>query len=141
MSNATDNMIEAEKMIRSNILGSIEQLRAITICNGLFQNNNEIIGYRIKCYTTRDDKVRFCIDRGNDCDNDKISTSFLNINPNFEIGILSAKDNKPYYLRHDKNWCQIPAPICREMSDKDLYEDILASYRERMQKMKMRSSQ
>jgi len=138
MSNATDNLIEAEKMIRNNIIGSVEQSRTIEICKLLFLNNNNENDWRIKCYTTDDHKVRFCIDRGNDCSEDKIRTSFLNINPNFQIGILSSDAKKSYFTRHDKNWCIINAPMSRELSDKDIYEDIVDSYHERMQKMRMK---
>lgn len=137
MSNATDNLLEAEKMIRSKIVGTVEQRKTVAICKWLFLINEKQNGYLIKCYTTNDDKVRFCVDRGNDCNKDKVGTSFLNINPYFEVGILSIKDTKPYYKRHDKNWCKIPAPISRELTDKEIHEVIWESYRERMEKMKM----
>jgi hypothetical protein len=135
MSKATDSIIEAEKMIRNFITGSIEQNRTIDICKKLFLYNIGEHGYIVKCYTRDDKSVRFCIDRGHDCDNDKINTIFLCIKSNFQLGVLSSKEKKSYIKVHDRNWDNISGPIARSLSDKEIYEHVLDSFYSKIDKL------
>lgn len=135
MSIATNCLIEAEEMIRSTISGTIEQNRTIGICKLLFLNNKSENPYQIKCYKRDDKSIRFCIDRGNDCNKDKINTIFLCIKSNFQLGVLASEEKNSYLKQHDHNWNTISGPNSRGLSDKEIYEHVLGSFYTKMDKL------
>jgi len=60
MTNATDNLIEAEKMIRSTIRSPVND---VEICRWLFEFNKIEKGFTIKCYRTEIPDISFCIEK------------------------------------------------------------------------------
>jgi hypothetical protein len=79
MSNATDSLIEAEKMIRSTFSKTEEREIALQICHWLLNFNITENRFRIKCYSTRIPDICFCVDSGGDCDSKNIRTWFFRI--------------------------------------------------------------
>lgn len=138
MSNATENLIDAEKMIRSTITGVSEQNRAIRLFKLFLSFNGLDDKYRIKCYTREDASVRLCIDSGSDCDSEKIGTSFLNIKSNFQYGILTSATKYTYLKAHDRNWSIISGPTSRDLSDDTLLKHVMESFLVRMSKMSLK---
>lgn len=138
MSNATDNLFEAEKMIRSTITETVGQKRAIDICNWLLSINNIAKDHLIKCYRANDKSIRYCIDRGHDCEGTKITTIFLAIKSNFQIHIQPPNDIKSY-LKEDWKaiWYYIPGPVSRTLSMEDIQKHILESYSTKLEKLGM----
>jgi len=81
MSNATDNLIEAEKMIRSTFPNLDDQERSLQICSWLFGFNSIEKSFKIKCRRRDIPDICFCIDRHGygDCEPEKVKTWFLSI--------------------------------------------------------------
>jgi len=106
MSNATDNLIEAEKMIRRTFPNVDDQERSLQICRWLFEFNDIENGFKIKCRRRNIPDISFCIDRFGygDCDKEKVNTWF------FAICIKKSQlifrpiiPNKPYLKKESTN--------------------------------------
>lgn len=139
MSNATDNLFEAEKMIRDNFTGSMEKERTMEICKWLFSLNSKGNDHLIKCYKPKDRSIRFCIDRGHDCEGDRIGNTLITtIKGNFQIHILPPKDKLYTYLKPDgKYYRYIPSQYCRTLPMEDIKKHIMESYFTKLQKLGM----
>lgn len=139
MSNATDNLFDAEKMIRDSFTGSMEKERTIEICRWLFSLNSKGKDHVIKCYRPKDQSIRFCIDRGHDCEGDRVSNTLITtIKSNFQIHILPPKDTSHKYLKPDgKYYRYIPSYFCRNLPLEDIKKHILESYFTKLEKLGM----
>lgn len=92
----TDNLEKAlgyiEEFIHEN--ESLKLAKRITeyafsLCTPL--NHHSFV---VKCYVTKIPDIRFCVDRGSDCRQEKTRTHFLCIKPPCEIHLLA--EGKPY---------------------------------------------
>ena len=127
MSNATDNLIEAENIIhaafsKTNAPG---REKLLNICLWLLGFNGTEKEFKIKCYLASSDKnVCFCIDRGDDCklckpESTKVFTWFLRISkiePSFVFRPIGIEPNASYLKLDRKNTKNIK--ICSEEAKK-----------------------
>jgi len=137
----TDDFVEAEKLIKG-IIHSRFLDRALDICRWLLSFNNHE-NHQIKCYSTGGNKpdIRFCIDRGFDCDGTKkIMTNFIVIEPDLEImGIYSMDPDKyPYFKQDQKRW-RIGWSDTSRLSIDKIKAHILESYCLKMKKLRLNS--
>ncbi|GEM_PF-1843523 len=79
MANATDNLVEAENLIRATFLKADAQERALEICRWLLGFNSLEKGFKIKCYSAPVNQICFCVDRGRDCEAKRVQTWFLRL--------------------------------------------------------------
>jgi len=137
---ATDDLFEAERLIRGTIADSIGKERTLRICKWLFTLNKSTIGHVIKCYSRNDRSIRFGIDTtGRDCDVDKVGSLFVTIKNNFQIHILPPDDEHQYaYLKPDgKYYRYIPKQYCIELPMAEIERHILESYYSKLDKLGM----
>jgi hypothetical protein len=135
--NATDNLAEADKLIKGIIEKRFSE-RVLNICQWLLSFNKQEVHFRIKCYPTGGNKpdVRFCIDRGMDCESAKIMTGFAVIEPNFEIMGLYSKnpDRYPYFSPDQKRW-RIGSNTTSGLPDETIKKHIIESFCYKVEKL------
>lgn len=129
MAYATDDLKAAEILIQKVIFDSAVG-KTLEICQWLLSFNAQE-KHKVKCYQTFGNRpdIRFCIDRGTDCEGDKIMTCFLVIEPNFELmGLYSKNPEKySYFKRNEKRW-RINSKDTIELSMSTIREHIFESY-------------
>ena len=93
----------------------------------------------IQCYITRNNDIRFCIDRGFDCLKPRTMTNFLVIRPPSEIHVIDS--GKPY-LRSQAttNFHIISTSDILELSYQVICEHIKNSFCSRMAQYGLKSS-
>ena len=98
MSNATDKLIEAKKIVLNTLKIAEDQEFSLRICRWLFSLNSTKNGYVIKCYSTKIPDVCFCVDRFEfgDCDSKKVKTWFFRIRKNRLLFFRLIKPNNSY---------------------------------------------
>lgn len=137
MAYATDDLNDAEQLIQKVIFDRYI-VRAMELCRWLLSFNSQET-HSIKCYQSFGERpdIRFCIDRGGDCDGLKIMTGFLVIEPNFEImGLYSANSYKIPYFKHDtdRRW-RISAADTAALPIATIRDHILDSYLEKVKQL------
>jgi hypothetical protein len=130
MADATDNLVEAEKIIKDIMVGRLAD-KALEICRWLLSFNSQE-NHKIKCYQTGGKRpdIRFCIDRGSDCEHTKITTGFLVIEPDHALmGLYSSSPRRYTYFKPDTNtrW-RIGSRDMSEPPITTIREHILESY-------------
>jgi predicted HNH restriction endonuclease len=131
MANATDNLVEAEKIIKDIMVGRVVTDKALEICQWLLSFNSQE-NHKIKCYQTGGKRpdIRFCIDRGSDCERTKIMTGFAVIETDHALmGLYSSSPHRYTYFRPDTNkrW-RIGSRDVTELPITTIREYILESY-------------
>lgn len=99
MSNATDNLIETEKLIRTTFSKADVQERSLQICRWLLGFNSIENGFKIKCYCAPVNQICFCVDRGRDCEAKRVQTWFLRLvtsNLRLTLRPITIESNAPY---------------------------------------------
>ncbi|MBI2354846.1 MAG: hypothetical protein HYV06_07440 [Deltaproteobacteria bacterium] len=146
MSNATDSLIEAEKMIRSTFSKSTvdDVERSLQICRWLFGFNSVEKGFKVKCYSTnvKYGDICFCVDRPGhgDCESDRVATWFFRIRSNCQIFRRIAL-NAPYFKRQsDTNNAYILSTDSKKLDLEVLKIHIFASYELLLKKLKLKSN-
>lgn len=144
MANATDDLIRAENWIKDLLM---DQDKAIEICRWLFSFNNIEKSHKIKCHQTkfRDIQtkvldIRFCIDRGTDCETKKIKTNFLIFRTPFQLRHIRLMNaNYPYLRNGDRGYYRIGKEDCQELPIETLKKHILESYCLKLKQLKLAS--
>lgn len=130
MSNATDSLVEAEGMIRSTFSKTDDQKIALQICQWLLGFNSIEKGFKIKCYSTKiiNGEICFCVDRGGDCESERVSTWFFRIRRNEQI-FRRLKLNEPYLKsQSDTNNAYILSTDSKKLDLEILKKHIFESY-------------
>jgi hypothetical protein len=134
MANATDNLMKAEKLIK-RVIDKRFSDKADKICRWLLSFNGQEGKFKIKCYATGESRpsskpdIRFCIDRGSDCEGTKIMTGFVVIEPNFEImGLYSNNSDMYSYFKPDQKRWRIGSEATSQLPDETITKHILESY-------------
>lgn len=129
MAYTTNDLKNAEQLIQKVIYANCIG-RTLEICCWLLSLNLQD-NHEIKCYQTfgKRPDIRFCIDRGSDCDRGKIMTNFLVIEPNFEIMGLYLKNPTKYsYLKPNQKRWRINSKDTSVLPMSNIIEHIYESY-------------
>lgn len=139
MALATDDLEAAEILIQKVIFGSAVG-KTFKICQWLLSFNVQE-KHIVKCYQTDRPDIRYCIDRGTDCDGDKIMTNFLVIAPNFAFyGLYSSNPEKYSYFKRDQKRWRINAKDITELPMSTIYEHIYESYEFKLNELGLMSN-
>lgn len=122
----TDNYSYAERIIRGVIPRKSDMERTFEICKWLL-SFNEMEKHRVKCYMRDDDSIRFCFDRGGDCNAYKIQTVFLTIKNGFTL-IFRLRNTKFPYLIKTGEYYKISSDDARKLPMDVLKKHILDAY-------------
>lgn len=106
MANATDNIIDAENLIRTTFSKADVQERALEICRWLLGFNSREKGFKIKCYLASDKHICFCADRGSDCEAMKVQTWFLRL-ANSDLRVII----RPIKIESHETYINIKKPL------------------------------
>ncbi|KAF0159547.1 MAG: hypothetical protein FD159_488 [Syntrophaceae bacterium] len=140
MANATDNLEQAEKIVNGIVYGHIEKDRALNICRWLMSFNSQEKGFSVKCYQTNVPDIRFCVDRGSDCEGKKIRTVFVTIRSNLQI-LFHTKNTDFTYLKQDQNDIYYIIPEAGKKLDMARIKfHILEAYCQKIDQLKLNSS-
>jgi hypothetical protein len=99
LTSATDNLIEAEKLIRATFAKTDAQKRALETCRWLLGFNSIEMGFKIKCYPAPAKQICFCVDRGSDCEAKRVQTWFLRLvtsDLRLTLRPITIEPNTPY---------------------------------------------
>ncbi len=138
MSNATDSLDEAEKMIRDSLID--DQERALQICCWLLGFNSIEKGFKVKCYSTKikNGDICFCIDRSGqgDCERERVQTYFYRIRKN-ELQFGDIKLSAPYLERkfNNKAYVRILSKESKNLELEKLKYHIFESYELQLNKL------
>lgn len=105
MANATDNIIDAENLIRTTFSRADVQERALEICRWLLGFNSREKGFKIKCYSAPIKQICFCADRGSDCEAKRVQTWFLRLTTSslrLTLRPITIEPNAPYLKNKNK---------------------------------------
>lgn len=139
MSNATDNHIEAEKLIRTTFSKADVQERSLQICRWLLGFNSIEKGFKVKCYYAPNNQICFCVDRGRDCEAKRVHTWFLRIstlNLCFTLRPIVIEPNAAYLKIKIKelngsriSYAEIKPPESKAISLELLKKHFIESYK------------
>jgi len=132
---ATNNLQKAEHMIREVMNAGQPAERTLEICRWLFAFNAKETTHCIKCYKKNDNSIRFCFDRGGDCDGEKIAAMFVTIRRDFAIKLRPKNTDAPY-LNPDGIYYRINSGDALDMSTELLKEIILEAYYKKLHSAK-----
>lgn len=128
MAKATDDIQAAETIIKTIFTGR-EKEKALLICRWLFEFNSSSNGHTIKCYPTEVPDICFCVDRGGDCDKQRIQTWFFRIRLNLQYILRGYKGSVPYLQPVGGTKDSLIAPKnSQKLDDACLKEHIIESY-------------
>jgi len=140
MVTATDNLEQAEKIVKGIVYGPIAIERALMICRWLFSFNMKEQGFKVKCYQTKVPEVRFCVDRGNDCEGrEKILTVFVTIRSNLQIIFHTENINFPYLQKNQNDIYFIIPEASKKLDMEIIKSHILEAYCQKINKLKLNS--
>lgn len=140
MVNATDNLEQAEKIVNGIVYGHIEIERALLICRWLLSFNMKEHGFKVKCYQTNVPDVRFCVDRGNECEGKKkIRTVFVTIRSNLKILFHAENTNYPYLKKDQLDIYYIIPEASKKLDMEKIKSHILEAYRQKIDNLKLDS--
>ena len=142
---ATDELMLAEEMIQDLMRNRHDQIainKAKEICRWVFSFNEYEKHHRVKCYKRNEPSVSFCVDRGNDCNKNRIRTAFLVIYPDFTLHFKLIRTDYPY-IRKDNNtkYNRINGSDARNLSLEQLQGHILDAYCRKLSELKIDSYQ
>jgi hypothetical protein len=103
-----------------------------------FDNTLNRHSFAIKCYVTNKPDIRFCIDRGSDCEHKRTMTNFLCIKPPCEIHVIA--DGKPYLRpQRDTKFHIISTNDVIELGYSVMKKHIMESFCSRLKEYRLQS--
>uniref|UniRef100_A0A7V4G8E0 Uncharacterized protein n=1 Tax=Desulfobacca acetoxidans TaxID=60893 RepID=A0A7V4G8E0_9BACT len=92
--------------------------------------------FSIKCYVTKIPDIRFCIDRGSDCEKKITMTNFLCIRPPCAIHVI-AEGNDYLKVQNNTKFCIISTDNVLKLGIPKIKEHILESFCFRIKEYKL----